>query len=79
MNYVTFSFCLGNMMCHTFLLRERESGGELGQIEQKLMLTLQHRDLHKFEALVPKIISRHVWDDGFVHCFGQRNSQINGA
>ena len=31
MNHVTLPFCLGNMMCHTFLLRERESGGELAR------------------------------------------------
>ena len=32
-NYVSLSFRLGSMMCHTFLLRERESGGELGQMQ----------------------------------------------
>ena len=36
MNYVTLSFRLRNIMCHTFLLRERESGGELGQMHEQM-------------------------------------------
>ena len=33
MNYVSLYFHLRNMMCHTFLLRECQSGGELGQMQ----------------------------------------------
>ena len=52
MNYVTFSFRLGNMMCHTFLLRERESGGELGQIAPHRMDQDHNMWLHKVNYLL---------------------------